>query len=149
MRLSGSVGVLLAGLVALACRGVAAADEPETAGLYEIKTDGSSQQVKEGGKGMLVLAIHPRGGAHISDEAPLKVELSGDKVRPDKEKLSRMDAVGKPQGGQPFPEPRFEVPFTAQTAGTGTLNAKVTFFVCSEKVCARQQKTVSLTVAVN
>jgi len=149
MKRSGSVGVLLAGLVLLACRGAAVAAEDEVAGLYEIRTEGTSQQVKAGGKGTLVLAIHTKGGAHISDEAPLKVELSGEKVKPAKDKLSRADSVGKKEAGQAYPEPRFEVPFTAEAAGTGKLDAKVTFFVCTEKICSRQQKTVSLAVAIN
>jgi hypothetical protein len=138
-------GLLLA---ALAWSGVAAAEEPDVAGLYEIRTEGSSQKVKAGSKGTFVLAIKTKGGAHISDEAPLKVELSGDKVKPEKAKLGRADSVGKKEAGQEHADPRFEVPFTAEGSGKGSVDAKLTFFVCTEKICARQQKAVSVPVEV-
>ncbi len=50
--------------------------------------------------------------------------------------------------GQAFVDPRFEVPFTAAAAGKGAVDAKLTFFICTEKLCARQQKTFSIPVEV-
>lgn len=141
-------GLLLAGVAILGVRGLARADEQDVTAYYEIKTDGTSQKVKSGAKGTLVLAIKTKSGAHISDDAPLKVELTGDKVKPEKAKLSRADSVSKKEPGQEFADPRFEVPFTAEAAGQGKLDAKLTFFVCTEKVCARQQKSLSLPVEV-
>lgn len=148
MKRKSYLGLLLAGVALVAFRGTARADEPDTSNFYEIRTEGTSQKVKTGGKGTLVLAIKTKAGAHISDEAPLKVELSGDKVKPEKAKLTRADSVGKKEAGQEFADPRFEVPFIAEAAGQGKLDAKLTFFVCTEKVCARQQKSVSLPVEV-
>lgn len=117
------------------------ADEnPST--LYELSTAGSSSQVKAGQKGKWVLAIQPKAGAHVSDDAPMKIELSGTNVKVEKDKLGRQDAANKD------PAPRFEVAFSTATPGKGTVDAKLTFFICTEKICARQQRTVSVPVDV-
>ena len=44
--------------------------------------------------------------------------------------------------------PRFEVPVTAGAAGSGKVEGKLTFFVCTEKICSRQQRDVSVPVEV-
>jgi hypothetical protein len=69
-------------------------------------------------------------------------------VTPAKEQLGREDSVAKKTEGQAYADPRFEVPFTAAAAGKGTVDAKLTFFICTEKICARQQKNVSIPVEV-
>lgn len=135
-------------IVALATAQALAADAPDVTSLYEVSTDGTSQKVTLGQAGKLVLAIKTKPGAHISDEAPLKIELTGSNVKPEKTKLSRADSVAQKADGQKFADPRFEVPFTAEAAGKGQLDAKITFFVCTEQLCARQQKTISLAVEV-
>jgi hypothetical protein len=125
-----------------------AADEVDPTTLYELSTQGSSQKVRSGDKGTFVLAIKTKKGSHISDEAPLKFELMGKNVKLQKEKLTIADGVGqKVPGG--LADPRFEVPFTAGGSGPGGVDAKLTFFICTEKICARQQKTVSVPVEVN
>ncbi|HLL52298.1 MAG TPA: hypothetical protein VK447_02070 [Myxococcaceae bacterium] len=141
-------GVLLAGLTLFAAGGAWAGDEADVTSLYEVRTEGSSSKVKAGEKGTFVLAIKTKGGAHISEEAPLKIEVSGDKVKPEKAKLSRTDSVGKKEAGQTYADPRFEVPFVAEANGKGAVNAKLTFFVCTDKICSRQQKAVSVPVEV-
>ena len=85
----------------------------------------------------------------MSDEAPLKLELKGGaQLAPAQEKLALKDSVAKKAQGQQFVDPRFEVPFKATAAGKGSLEAKLTFFICTETLCARQQKTFSLPVEV-
>lgn len=128
--------------VAAAClwAGAVCAQEEDLSSLYDVSTTGTPR-VKAGEKGKLVLAIQPKGGAHISDEAPLKVELASTRLKLDKQKLSRPDAA-------PGPTPRFEVAFTGEAAGKGSVDAKVTFFLCTEKICSKQQKSVSLPVDV-
>jgi hypothetical protein len=117
----------------------AGAGEVDPATLYELSTEGSSSTVKVGEKGKLVIEIRPREGAHVSEEAPLKIELTGKQVTPEKGKLTLADAKDKKL-------PRFEVPFSATSAGKGAVDAKVTFFICTEKLCARQQKQLSVPV---
>lgn len=135
-------------LAALAWTAPALAEDVDPSSLYEVTTEGTSTQVKAGEKGMFVLAIKTKPGAHVSEEAPLKLEVKGTQLAPGKEKLGREDSVAKKVAGQEFVDPRFEVPFTTSAAGKGTVDAKLLFFICTEKICARQQKTVSLPVEV-
>ena len=149
MQLFRRISTVAAVVATVACTQAFAADEVDPASLYELSTEGSSTKVKSGDKGTFVLAIKTKGGAHVSEEAPLKLELKGAQVTPAKEKLGREDSVTKKAAGQAFVDPRFEVPFTAAAAGKGSVDAKLTFFICTEKICARQQKTVSVPVEVN
>ncbi len=139
--------IVFAFLVA-ACSSALAADEVDPRTLYELSTQGSSQKVKSGAKGTFVVEIRNKRGSHISDEAPLKFELTAKNAKLEKEKLTIADAVGKKVPGG-LTDPRFEVPFTAEAAGSGAVDAKLTFFVCTEKICARQQKTLSVPIEVN
>ena len=121
-------------------------------GLYEVSTQGSSDRVKTGEKGKLVLEIRTKPGAHVSAEAPVKVELKGKNLSLDKEKLTGADSLAKPEAGKEGVNPHFEVPFAGQTAGKGSVEGEATFFVCTEKgtqVCLRQKRTISLPVEVN
>ena len=123
--------------------------EPDVVSLYEVKTDGSSTEVKGGEKGKVVISITARNGAHVSDEAPLRIELSSKEAKLEKDKLTLADSlVKKAAGSTEYPDPRFEVAFTAPASGKATVDAKMTFFICTEKVCARQTKTLSFPVAV-
>lgn len=125
----------------------AQAPEVDVSSLYDLSLEGSSARLQLPQKGLLVLTIHTRPGAHISDEAPLKLELSGTgTLTPDKAVLARTDSVGKKAAGDAYPTPRFEVPFTVSGAGASQLHAKLTFFVCTAKLCVRQQKALSLAV---
>jgi hypothetical protein len=121
---------------------------PDVSGLYELTTDGSTVKVKAGEKGKLVLDIRAKSGAHISDEAPLKIELKATGAKVEKEKLAYKDSTGVKKDGVEYPDPHFEVPFTAPSAGKATIEAKMKFFVCTDKVCSPQQKTVTLPVDV-
>ena len=134
-------------VVAIACT-QASADEVDPSTLYEVSTEGTSTKVKAGDKGVFVLSIKSKAGAHVSDEAPLKLQVKGAQLTPAKEELVLADSVAKKAEGQKWVDPRFEVPFTAAAAGKGTVDAKLTFFICTEKICARQQKTFSVPVEV-
>lgn len=139
---------LAAALVTLAWTQAHAEGQVDPTTLYEVSTEGTSTKVKAGEQGVFVLSIKSKQGAHVSDEAPLKLELKGTQVVPAQEKLALKDSVAKKVAGQQFVDPRFEVPFKAPAAGKGALEAKLTFFICSEQLCSRQQKTFSLPVEV-
>lgn len=122
---------------------------PDPASLYVVTTEGSTTVLKTGKPGTFVLSIRTVAGAHISEEAPMKLTLTGSGgVEPGKTLLGRSDAksVHKPDGAV---DPRFEVPVTGSAKGQGAVEAKLTFFVCTETLCARQQKTLSLPVTVD
>ncbi|GMU61294.1 MAG: hypothetical protein AMXMBFR34_30570 [Myxococcaceae bacterium] len=132
---------LLFGLPALA--------EVDVKTLYDVSTEGTSTQVKAGEKGTVKIAITTKEGAHVSDEAPLKIELSSKEAKLDKQKLAYTDSLAKKgEGGKAHPDPRFEVGFTAAAKGKATVEAKLTFFICTDKICARQTKALALPVEV-
>ncbi|HVP59675.1 MAG TPA: hypothetical protein VMT11_03910 [Myxococcaceae bacterium] len=144
MRLSRLIPV--AGMLA-ASPALAAEVDPTT--LYTLSTQGTTAKVSPGKKGTLVLEIQSLKGAHVSDEAPLRIHLSSTgAVTPEKTQLVYADSVRKPSPGVKYPDPRFEVPLAALGKGAGTVEAKMTFFVCTEQLCLRQQKTLLVPVAV-
>ena len=73
-------------------------------------------------------------------------DVTGAKV--EKDKLAYKDSIGTKKNGAEYPDPHFEVPFTADAAGKASIEAKMKFFVCTDKVCAPQTKTVTLPVDV-
>ncbi|HEX3274364.1 MAG TPA: hypothetical protein VHR43_05885 [Gemmatimonadales bacterium] len=139
--------LVLASSLLAASLALAAEVDPTT--LYRVTTDGTSAKVPAGKKGTLVLEIQSLKGAHVSDEAPLRIQLSGTgAVSPEKTQLVYGDSVRKPSASVKYPDPRFEVPLAVQGKGAGTVEAKMTFFVCTEQLCLRQQKTLSVPVTV-
>jgi hypothetical protein len=117
--------------------------------LYDVSTEGTSATVKAGGRGAVVIAFKTRDGAHVSAEAPLKIELSSKDVKLDRARLALADSVVKGEAGAKAPpDPRFEVGFTAASPGRATIDAKLTFFICTETLCARQAATLALPVEV-
>ena len=139
---------LAAAVVALTSTGGHAETPVDPASLYEVSTAGTSTKLKADGQGVFVLSIKSQPGAHVSDEAPLKLELKGTQLSFSRETLELKDSVAKKAAGQAFADPRFEVPFKAAAAGKGTVEAKLTFFICTEQLCARQKKTFSVPVEV-
>lgn len=126
------------------------AADPDVTSLYEVRTDGTSTALKAGEKGKVVILIKAKNGAHVSDEAPLRIELSSKDAKLDKEKVTLADSlVKKAEGSTEYPDPKFEVGFTPASAGKASVDAKMTFFICTEKVCARQTKNLSFPVTVN
>ncbi len=152
MSLFARASFVLTGMLALSACESRGDERPDVSSLYEVSTQGSSERVKAGAKGKLVIEIRTRPGAHVSAEAPVKVELKGNHLALDKEKLTGADSLAKAEPGKEGVNPRFEVPFAAQSAGKGGVEGEATFFVCTEKgtqVCLRQKKTISVPVEVN
>jgi len=139
--------VLAGALILIASGGVAMANEVDPSTLYEITTQGSSNRLKSGESGKFILQITPKAGAHISEETPFKLELQANNVALEKTKLTIADSLAKPDA-QKHVVPRFEVPLIAQAPGKGGVDGKLVFFICTEKVCARQQKTIKVPVEV-
>ncbi len=140
-----ALAVICSAIAATACF----AQAPDVGALYDVSSEGSSQKVKVGEKGKLVITFKTKDGSHISGEAPLKIELTGKDAKLEKEKLTLADSVTKKEAGKDYVDPKFEVPFVVAAAGKATVEAKMTFFICTDKVCARQQKTLSVPVEAN
>jgi len=127
----------------------ARAADPDPGSLYVVSTEGSTTSLRPGQPGTFVLSIRTVPGAHVSDEAPLKLLLAGSGgVQPAKATLGRADAKAVQKGSGPA-DPRFEVSFAMAGKGPGALEAKLTFFVCTDTLCSRQQKTLSVPVTVD
>lgn len=140
--------IALPAALLFACSFAKAADAVDPQTLYVLSTDGSTAKVKSGEKGTVVIAIRTKAGAHVSEEAPLKVALSGKNVTLDKVALTGADSVGKKAPGQQYADPRFEVPVRGEAPGGGVVEAKVTFFICTDKLCTRQQRNLSVPIEV-
>lgn len=117
--------------------------ETDLTSLYEVTTEGTTTSLKAGETGMVKIAIKSKNGAHVSDEAPLKIELSSKQSKLGKEKLTLADSLNPKTE-----DPRFEVPFTPTAHGQSSVEAKVTFFICTEKLCSRQVKALTFPVEV-
>ncbi len=124
----------------------ALAADADIATFYEVSTEGTSTKLKAGDTGKVIISIKSKNGAHVSDEAPLKIELSSKQGTLGKEKLTLADSVSDKTDKKA--DPRFEVPFTPSAHGPSTVEAKMTFFICTEKQCARQVKNLTLPVEV-
>jgi hypothetical protein len=100
---------------------------------------------KAGELGRVVLQIEPRGKFHINQEYPVEIAMSatGDATFP-KPQLARADAA---EFGEK--KARFEVPFTAKTAGDHKLLCNVKFAVCTDENCVPDERNLALALAVN
>jgi len=110
--------------------------------LVVVRTDGSTTSLKAGETGRLALTVSPRGGAHVSAEAPLRIDLSSNSAKLDKARLTLADA--RSDGN----DARFEVGFTPVAHGPMRVDARLNFFVCTPSTCERQIRSVSVEVLV-
>lgn len=116
----------------------------DAAKAYKIETSPSSLKIKKGEKGQAKVTVVPRSDAHVSPEAPLSVTVSaGPALELPKQKLGRPDAKATEGKGV-----EFEVPFVGKQQGKDLLQAQITFFICTEKLCERQKREVALAVVV-
>ena len=126
-------------LLALAAR----ADDGAQA--YRIDSTQGPLKVKVGAAGKAHVEIVPRADAHVSPDAPLSVALSsGPALKLEKAKLLRADTRETKAHGV-----EFDVPFVASgPAGSSELKAQVSFFICTDKLCEKQKRDVTLAVQV-
>jgi hypothetical protein len=87
--------------------------------------------------------IVPRAGAHLSEEAPVTLTLSPPaSLSLSKTKATKADVKFAGGGGS------LEVAFVAVESGKATIDAKLKFYICTEKTCAQQERAASLPVTV-
>ncbi|WP_242346204.1 hypothetical protein [Anaeromyxobacter terrae] len=130
-------------LVAAAPLARAADPAAEAAQSYRIDTQGTTSDLKAGGKGTLVLAIVPLSKVHVHPQAPLKITLEAQGLTLERTSLGHKDAVDPKSEA-----PRFEVPFLAAAAGKQVAKAKLDFFICSDQWCVKQTRDVAVPVNV-
>lgn len=132
-------------ITSVACLG---GSEVDPSALYTLSTEGSTQKVAAGQKAKLVIHIDTKPEAYVSNEAPLRIELSGTNATPDKQKLTIADTTIPMKDGK-HKTPHFEVTYATVAPGAATLDAKVTLFICTADLCVRQVKNVSVPVQVS
>jgi hypothetical protein len=110
------------------------------------KIEALPSKAKAGAVSKARLEVVPLQGAHVSPDAPISLTVqSGAFAKVEKEKFGRPDAKSTDKQGVAF-----EVPFTAK-AGPGQkdeLHAKLVFFICTETLCERQSRDVTLALEV-
>ena len=115
----------------------------EAAKAYKLETT-SALKLKKGEKGDAHVTIVPRSDAHVSPDAPLSMALSaGPALQLAKTKLGRGDGTATPQKGVDF-----AIPITATAAGKDEVKGQLSFFICTEKLCERQKREVTVPVTV-
>jgi hypothetical protein len=111
---------------------------------YAVDVSGSTTELAVGGRGVLLIAIHPQPGVHVQSQAPLRLTLSASPgLALARDRLAWPDAV-LPNADSP----RFEVAFTASAPGPQAARARLEFFVCSSTWCVKQEREVALPVTV-
>lgn len=113
----------------------------EGSSAWKLQTSGVVK-VKKGAEGMARVEVVPREDAHVSPDAPISLTWTPDAgIKVPKAKLGRADARETAKKGVAF-----EVPVTAEKSGE--LKGKLSFFICTDKLCERQTKELAFAVEV-
>jgi hypothetical protein len=135
--------LLAAALSLVALPAFAQSDAQEATRAYKIETT-TSLKLKKGEKRDAHVVIVPRSDAHVSPDAPLSMALSaGPALELSKTKLGRGDGIATAQKGVDF-----KIPVTAKAAGNDEVKGQLSFFICTEKLCERQKRDVTVPVTV-
>jgi hypothetical protein len=143
---STSNSMRLALFLALFAGSALAADPKERATKddYELDVSGTDAKIKAGADGKFDLVIRPKNGKKVHPEAPLEVTFGNAAgVKPGKGKLGRNDVVDKASKA-----PEVKTTLHAERAGQYTLDASVSFFLCTDAWCQRMTDRVSVPVTV-
>ena len=143
MRRSLTLPIVVAALVLLSAHiNPAQAELPEAKGWYDLDIS-ATPKVAKGGSGSVTVHITPKGGAEIHKEAPIKLALQA----PANVEMSKTQ-VGRKELKMNGNNASFDVPFTAREAGNGDIEVTLSFYICTDQVCAHQERKASLPVAV-
>lgn len=121
-----------------------AADDKATKDDYALDTSATTAKVKVNGDGSFSLKITPKNGKKVHPEAPLEVSLvDNSNLKPAKGKLGRGDL--KEKGSK---EPEVVTALRGVKAGPTTLEANISFFLCTDAWCQRMSDRVQIPVIV-
>jgi hypothetical protein len=126
-------------IVSLAAVLLAANPDPS---LYKVKASVAAPEVQVGRSTKLDVQFDVAKDAHISDEAPLTIKLSGEGVTFEKPVLHYADSL-QPRG----PGPRFEEQLTPTAPGSHTVEIDMSFYVCTAELCNRTTDHQKVTIA--
>ena len=138
------VAVALAAAPAVADPAAPAADDKATKDDYTVDASGTTAKLKVNGDGTFSLKITPKNGKKVHPEAPLEVSLvDNPAVKPAKSKLGRGDL--KDKAAQ---EPEVTTSLRGVKAGATTLEANISFFLCTDAWCQRMSDRVQVPISV-
>ena len=109
--------------------------------LYGLTFD-APKATKTGTAANCVLAITPKSGWTLKTNTPFKMEISSTPVvELPQTKFTAKDFVDAKEANK-----RVNAGFKATKAGKHNIDAKLTFFVCSDSICKRQQDAAKCSV---
>jgi hypothetical protein len=115
----------------------------KTDNLFTLESKATPDKLAPGAKGSVAIEIKVKPEGHISDEAPFKATLAAKNLQLAKDKLAKSDAVYKDRGAT------VSLPFTAGAEkGAASVDASLTFFICSKEICERHERKLSIPVTV-
>lgn len=140
------VGAMLVGgmvlAVPVACRAAEPRDPAAEAAKFYDLTFEATPKLAKGAEGRVVVRITPKNGAELHKEAPISLSLKGAGVELTRAKAGRAELQMSGNNGA------FEIPFKATTAGKGSVDADLSFYICTDEWCVRQAKTATLPVEI-
>lgn len=126
---------------AAAAPGEAAAEVDDPTFLLRATTSGT---YAAGELGQFAISLTPKGEYHVNEEYPISVELTApDGVSLAKSTLERDDCAEFGEDAA-----RFDVPFTPGSAGEHTVQAKISFAVCTPENCVPDERTLAVLLPV-
>jgi len=97
-----------------------------------------------GDRGTFDILLTPRGNYHVNEDYPMTVTLAGpEAVMWPRSELGNEDARERTRA-----RARFDVPFTASSAGQHRVTANVDFAVCTPETCMPEQRTLAVLLPV-
>ncbi len=99
-------------------------------------------EVAPGEGARIVLEIRFASGAHLSEDAPLSVEIEARNLAVARRVLTRADA-SVADGTT-----RLEVPARALASGNALAEARLVYYVCTDEQCTRQTSTARVPLVV-
>ena len=127
-----------------AAAGPRVADDRATKDDYDLDTGGTARTIKIGKDGTFSLVVRAKNGKKGPAEAPLEVVFKDPKgVKPAKAKLGRGDVVDKAAAS-----PELRTTLRGEKAGATTLEASVSFFLCTDSWCQRMSDKIAVPITV-
>lgn len=95
-----------------------------------------------GKKSVVTVEIKLKPGGHFSDGSPMSASLQPANLRIERAELSRTDAVVGTDAA------RFDIPVIPVTSGPASLDADLTYYVCTATSCIRENRHLTIPLLV-
>ncbi len=120
------------------------ADDRATKDDYTLDASATSTRLKVNDDGTFSVKIVPKNGKKVHNEAPLEVVVVDNAfLKPGKQKLGRADVKDKAAK-----DPEVSTTLRALKAGSTTLEAKISFFLCTDAWCQRMSDRVQVPITI-